>query len=186
MLTSAMVWRWMSRLSLEFAVEASSTAMIAAVRIENRRGGAGQREVVAAEVLLAMHGDRARLGEAGADAIGPLVALIPERAQGQSGMPELALQGRVGDGAEHRRPGCRRESPQNRSRQSARTGSPSRRARPGSNSPRRCCSSFRDCGLRMLFCRGADGSMPYSRRHRCQDRVTRGSMPAGCSPLSTT
>ena len=28
MLTRAMVWRWMSRLSLEFAVDASSTAMI--------------------------------------------------------------------------------------------------------------------------------------------------------------
>src|ERR1700722_17632408 len=28
MLTSAIVWRWISRLSLEFAVDASSTAMI--------------------------------------------------------------------------------------------------------------------------------------------------------------
>ena len=53
-------------------------------------------------MLLAVHGHRPSLRETGADAIGALVALIPQRAQGKSGVPEFALQGGVGDGAQYR------------------------------------------------------------------------------------
>src|ERR1700733_5266641 len=73
----------------------------AAVRIENRGGGARQCQVVPAEMLFSMHCDGPRLGEARADAVGALMALTPERAQRQSGVSELALQRRVGDGAQH-------------------------------------------------------------------------------------
>ena len=61
MLTSAIVWRWIRRLSLELTDEASSTASICAVRIEDRRAGTGQAEVVTAEMFLAMHRHRSGL-----------------------------------------------------------------------------------------------------------------------------
>ncbi len=101
MLTSAMVWRWIRRLSLELAVDASSTADDRAVRIQNRRARARQRQIVAAEMFLPMNGHGAAFREAGADAVGAFVAFVPQGAQRQTGFAELALQGRIGDGGQH-------------------------------------------------------------------------------------
>ncbi len=71
------------------------------VRIQNRRAGARQGKIVSAEMLFPMHGHGTSLGEAGSDAVGAFVALVPQRAERQAGLTELALQGRIGDGRQH-------------------------------------------------------------------------------------
>jgi hypothetical protein len=72
------------------------------VRIKDRRGRAGEREVVAAEVLLTVHGHRPGFGETGTDAIRALVALVPQRAQRQPRMAKFPSQRRIGDRREYR------------------------------------------------------------------------------------
>ena len=136
-------------------------------------------------MLFSMHGDGPRLGEARADAVGAFMTLIPERPQRQSGVSELTLQRRVGDGAQHR---------------ALRIGENDRKAGTGDlliqtlhlgacdgkQLAQALLELFHGLRVEHAIWRGAEGSMPYSRRHRCHDRVTSGSIPAGCKPLSTT
>ena len=52
-------------------------------------------------MFLAVHGHRTSLREAGADAVRAFVAFIPQGAEGEAGLPEFALQGRIRDAREH-------------------------------------------------------------------------------------
>ena len=179
MLTSAIVWRWTRRLSFEFTDEASSTASTCAVRIEDRRAGAGQADVVAAEMFFAMHGHRAAFGKAGADAVGAFVAFVPECAEPQSGLAEFALQGRIGDRAHHR---------------ALRVGQNHGEARAGDllvqafHFGARHAQQFAHALLRFadrlriehrILARGSTARCRIPCTQRCHERVTCGSMPAG-------
>ena len=85
-----------------------------AVRIENRRAGARQGQIVAAEMFLAVHGHRTAFRQAGTDAVGAFVALVPKCAQRQAGLAEFALQGGIGDGGQHHPLGIRQNDGESR------------------------------------------------------------------------
>ncbi len=73
-------------------------------------------QVVAAEVLFAMHGDGTAFGEAGTDAVGSFVALVPQCAERQASLTEFALQRRIGDGGEYHALGIREYHRESRAR----------------------------------------------------------------------
>ncbi len=115
----------------------------------------------------------------------PLVAFVPQRSEREAGLPEFALQSGIGDGGEHHALRVR----QNHGK--SRTGDLlvetfHFRSRDRKQFPHSLLQFLERLELSTVFCRGAEGSMRYSRRHRYQERVTCGSMPAGCKPFWTT
>lgn len=72
-----------------------------AVRVQDRRAAARQRQVPGQVMLAAVHAHRGALGRAGAKPVGALMALGPAGAGKQAHLAEFAQQGRVVHAVQH-------------------------------------------------------------------------------------
>ncbi|MNS86515.1 hypothetical protein D3C72_1204220 [compost metagenome] len=68
-----------------------------AVRVEQRRGGAGQRDMGGVEVVGLVHRERLARGQRGADGTGAGAALAPFRAQVEASMPQRGIAAGITD-----------------------------------------------------------------------------------------